>query len=76
MEKEPDINKVVRQHADMDDFFTGGFAPAGEKNKQKKNEASQSANDIKIELEKINDEVHRCRKCQLGSLRTNAVPGE
>lgn len=76
MEKEPDINKVVRQHADMDDFFTGGFAPAGEKNKQKKNEASQSANDIKIELEKIDDEVHRCRKCQLGSLRTNAVPGE
>jgi len=76
MEKEPDINKVVRQHADMDDFFTGGFAPAGEKNKQKKNEASQSANDIKIELEKINDEVHRCRKCRLGSLRTNAVPGE
>lgn len=76
MEKEPDINKVARQHADMDDFFTGGFAPAGEKNKQKKNEASQSANDIKIELEKINDEVHRCRKCQLGSLRTNAVPGE
>ncbi len=76
MEKEPDINKAIRQHVDMDDFFTGGFAPAGEKNKQKKNEASQSANDIKIELEKIDDEVHLCRKCQLGSLRTNAVPGE
>jgi len=76
MEKEPDINKVVRQHADMDDFFTGGFAPAGKKNKQKKNEAGQSANDIKIELEKIDDEVHHCRKCRLGSLRTNAVPGE
>jgi len=76
MEKEPDINKVVRQHADMDDFFTGGFAPAGKKNKQKKTKASQSADDIKIELEKIDDEVRRCRKCQLGSLRTNAVPGE
>ena len=76
MEKEPDINKVVRQRADMDDFFTGGFAPACKKNKQKKTKASQSADDIKIELEKIDDEVRRCRKCQLGSLRTNAVPGE
>jgi len=76
MEKEPDINKAIRQHAEMDNFFTGGFAPAGKKNKQKKNEAGQSANDVKIELEKIDDEVHRCRKCRLGSLRTNAVPGE
>ena len=25
MEKETDINKVVRQHLEMDDFFTGGF---------------------------------------------------
>ena len=76
MEKEPDINKVVRQHADMDDFFTGGFAPRTTKSNQEKTKGNQSADDIKIELEKIDDEVHRCRKCQLGSLRTNAVPGE
>ena len=28
------------------------------------------------ELEKIADEVRQCRKCTLGSERTNAVPGE
>ncbi|MHC4542774.1 MAG: uracil-DNA glycosylase, partial [Planctomycetota bacterium] len=28
------------------------------------------------ELEKIAAEVRQCRKCDLGSLRTNAVPGE
>ena len=26
MEKDADINKVARQHAEMDNFFTGGFA--------------------------------------------------
>ncbi len=76
MEKEPDINKAIRQHADMDDFFTGGFAPAVGKNKQKKNKAGRPADKIKVELEKIDDEVRRCRKCRLGSLRSNAVPGE
>ena len=29
-----------------------------------------------VELEKIAEEVRQCRKCGLGSLRTNAVPGE
>ena len=76
MEKEPDINKAIHQHAEMDVFFTGGFAPRTTKSNQEKTKGNQSADDIKIELEKIDDEVHRCRKCQLGSLRTNAVPGE
>ncbi len=76
MEKELDTNKAIRQHVEMDKFFTGGFTTAGKENKQEKTKAGQSADDIKIELEKIDDEVRRCRKCQLGSLRTNAVPGE
>jgi len=63
MEKELDINKAVRQHAEMDEFFTGGFAVKGR---------SKAAD----ELEKLADEVRNCRKCKLGSLRTNAVPGE
>jgi len=79
MEKEVDINRVVRQHLEMEDFFSGGFAvkgknPAPEPKEQEDNSAV--AAEAAGELEKLADEVHRCRKCELGSLRTNAVPGE
>lgn len=92
MGKNVDITKVVRQHADMENFFTGGFAVRGQRGRREQIEISEVADnvtgefennqndkpagDIKIELEKIADEVRCCRKCGLGSLRTNAVPGE
>ena len=68
--------KVVRQHLDMDEFFTGGFAIRGRKAMAEQTEHKESTTNSAIELEKIADEVRRCRKCELGSLRTNAVPGE
>jgi DNA polymerase len=77
MEKDTDINKVVRQHIQMDNFFSGGFTPkakASPPEQQRKNNASVAG--AAEELEKIADEVRKCRKCGLGSLRTNAVPGE
>ncbi|MHC4557076.1 MAG: uracil-DNA glycosylase [Planctomycetota bacterium] len=72
-----DINKVVRQHLEMEQFFTGfalkGKAEALEPPEQEDNMAvAEKA----AELEKIAEEVRQCRKCGLGSLRTNAVPGE
>jgi DNA polymerase len=78
MEKDMDVNKVVRQHVEMDDFFTGGFAVKGN---TARSEPQQQKDDAAVaeaaaELEKIADETRRCRKCPLGSLRTNAVPGE
>ncbi len=77
MEKDVDINKVARQHAEMDDFFTGGFAVKSNKAEQKHTEADKAAiAEATKELEKITDETSRCRKCDLGSLRTNVVPGE
>jgi len=77
MEKDVDINKVARQHAEMDNFFTGGFAVRDSKAKQKQTEADKAAvAEAAKELEKIADETRQCRKCDLGSLRTNAVPGE
>ena len=77
MEKDVDINKVARQHAEMDNFFTGGFAVKDNKAEQKHTEADKAAiAEATKELEKIADETSRCRKCDLGSLRTNAVPGE
>lgn len=77
MEKDVDINKVVRQHLEMDEFFTGGFTrrdkDKADRRERKEKEAMAKA---AKELERIADEVRQCRKCSLGSIRTNAVPGE
>jgi DNA polymerase len=78
MEKDVDVNKVVRQHAQMDGFFTGGFAAKGKGTQREtlRQEDETQMAEAAVELEKIADEVRQCRKCPLGSLRTNAVPGE
>ena len=93
MEKEMDISKVVRQHLEMEQFFSG-FTAKGKAGipdpKQKEDnpvpseactEPCRSAEGMAdtekaAGLEKIAEEVHQCRKCSLGSSRTNAVPGE
>jgi uracil-DNA glycosylase len=64
MNSNPDINKIVRQHIEMADFFSGGLTVKPGLSKTIK------------ELEGIAGETRQCRKCDLGSLRTNAVPGE
>jgi DNA polymerase len=77
MEKDVDINKVARQHAEMDNFFTGGFTVRDSRAEQKQPKIDKAAvAEAAKELEKIADETRQCRKCDLGSLRTNAVPGE
>jgi len=78
MEKDVDIKKVVRQHAEMEQFFTGGFAVKSKTTQPKQQQKANSANAAEAakELEKIAEEANQCRKCPLGSLRTNAVPGE
>ncbi|MHC4648703.1 MAG: uracil-DNA glycosylase [Planctomycetota bacterium] len=77
MDKDPDISKVVRQHLEMNEFFTGGFAVKGKavplEPKSTENDAAAQA---AAELERIASDVCGCRKCPLGSSRTNAVPGE
>jgi uracil-DNA glycosylase family 4 len=79
MQKDVDISKVIRQHAEMDDFFADGFEPKtriseSERSRQKRSpEALRKAAE---ELEKIADEVRKCCKCGLGETHTNAVPGE
>jgi uracil-DNA glycosylase family 4 len=78
MENDVDFNKVVRQHLEMEQFFTGftikGESVMPEKRTQQRDDAAVARQ--AEELEKIAEEVHRCRQCGLGSLRTNAVPGE
>jgi DNA polymerase len=72
MEKKTDINKVVSQHAQIESFLSGGFTVKGIKDKKDKSQNPEA----KVELEKLTEQVCQCRKCPLGSLRTNAVPGE
>ena len=94
MVKETDINKVVRQHLEMEQFFAGFTIKCESKmTKEQSTEPRPLGNGKTMdngrgtmderqstkkaeELEKIAEEVCRCRQCGLGSLRTNAVPGE
>jgi uracil-DNA glycosylase family 4 len=78
MVKDIDIDKVVRQHLEMEQFFSG-FTLKGkvrtDEPQQKKDDDMTTAEKA-AELEKIAEEVKQCCKCDLGSTRTNAVPGE
>jgi len=77
MEKDLNINKIVGQHIEMEQFFTGfTLKSRSETHKEQDREDNMTAADKTAELEKIAQEVNGCRKCELGSLRTNTVPGE
>jgi uracil-DNA glycosylase family 4 len=78
MQKNADIKKAVRQHLEMEQFFTGGLTvkPKNSPVESKQKDDNEAAAKVAAELEKIADEVCKCQKCNLGSLRTNAVPGE
>ena len=77
MEKDINVNKIVSQHIEMDRFFTG-FALKGRSGtlEAQNQEDIMAVAEKAFELEKIAGEVNECRKCELGSLRTNTVPGE
>jgi len=77
MKKDMDINRVTRQHLQMDDFFSGGLTPKAKASEPKPQHQDHAVlANAAPELEKIADEVRKCCKCGLGSSRTNAVPGE
>ena len=80
---EPDAKKILRQHLEMDTFFSDGFTLKTEKctsNKQSSIDTAStehsSADDAFADLEQLAGQVRKCRNCRLGDLRTNAVPGE
>jgi len=77
MEKDIDLNKIVRQHIEMERFFTGfALKSKSETLETQDQEDNMAVAEKAAELEKIADQVKQCRKCELGSLRTNTVPGE
>jgi len=75
MANETDVNKVIRQHGQMEQFFTGGFAVRGKAPTAGKI-SSGAITDKQAKLDSIAEEVRKCCKCGLGKSRTNAVPGE
>jgi len=76
MKKEADIKKVICQQLEMDKFFTGGFRLKGQKSMERQPEGERATCDAAEELEKIAEEVRKCRKCGLGSSRTKVVAGQ
>jgi len=77
MKTDLNINKIVRQHIEMERFFTGFSLKCGsETHETQVQEDNMAVAEKTAELEKIAGEVNQCRKCELGSLRTNTVPGE
>ena len=72
-----DTNKVVRQHLEMEEFFTGFVIKGRETVPIDQRQTSEGqVGEAPADLEAIATEVRACRKCDLGSQRTNAVPGE
>jgi DNA polymerase len=75
MSKQADVNKVVRQHGEIEQFFSGGFAIKGQTTTTN-SPTPQKISDKQAKLDAIAEEVRKCCKCGLGTSRTNAVPGE
>jgi len=77
MTKQVDTNKVVRQHLEMEEFFTGFIIKGRSDVSTEQSLPSESSAAHPPEaLEAIAAEVRACRQCELGSQRTNAVAGE
>lgn len=81
--KNTDISKAVRQHAEMDMFFTGGFGLRGESDEDLQADSAHepetkrtASMESGTSLKEIADKVKKCRQCELGGSRKNAVPGE
>ena len=77
MEDRPNLEKVVRQHVETERFF-GGFTLKADTDA---GGPIQQEDDMEVAeraagLENLADEVRQCLRCDLGSQRTNAVPGE
>jgi DNA polymerase len=71
------IKKAVEQHIEMENFFTGGLCIRSQKNASgKMAQPDESTIRKQKELEQIAEEVKKCRKCEIGSTRKNAVAGE
>lgn len=74
--KNNNLEKVVRQHAEMEDFFSGGLIVKGQKSPTQSAESQPPENNVDLELKKVAQEVEQCSKCDLSTTRTKTVPGQ
>jgi uracil-DNA glycosylase family 4 len=83
MAEEIDIKRIVRQRLEMDRFFAGDFGVKAQSDQAESPDLGcepkafqEDSCEAAVEMERIGGAVSDCRRCPLGSLRTNAVPGE
>ena len=74
--EESKLSKIIGQHQEMENFFSGGLVVKSTAEDSQQKTAEIVSPKVTEELGQIEDEVRKCRKCELGSLRKNAVPGE
>ena len=74
--EEVKLKKIVDQHREMENFFSGGLVVKNTADNFRHQNAQAVLSNVTDGLRQIAEEVHKCRKCELGSLRRNAVPGE
>jgi DNA polymerase len=75
----PDKNKALKQQLETDIFFTGDLTlrpECSQPSDSEQNKKQIDTNNAEAGLKEIADQVSQCQRCELGSSRTNAVPGE
>ena len=79
-EQQTDLNKVLKQHLEMESFFVGDFSIKGPEELfpgvSLDPNTQQEASDMTQSLDTIAASVRSCRKCEISSSRLNAVPGQ
>ena len=76
MQKEIDINKVVRQHLELEQYFCGFTVKGNSETIPDEKESTMTIAEKQKELDKIFEEVRVCCRCGLVSTRNKVVPGE
>ena len=75
-ERKIDLNKVFKQHLEMEAFFAGDFTVKSGTELFADTDTGQEASDMATTLDKIATTVRACRKCEISGSRLNAVPGQ
>lgn len=71
MVRQIDTKKVLCQHAELENFLSGGLTI-----KAPQRTVLAPDTESASKLEKTAQECKKCKKCQIGTQRQNAVPGE
>jgi uracil-DNA glycosylase family 4 len=79
-EQQIDLNKVLKQHLEMESFFVGDFSIKGPEGLfpaiSQEITIRQGTSDMTQALETIAQTVRSCTKCEISGSRLNAVPGQ